>query len=285
MKPITLAILSLYCIGSAQAIYPSSAKAHPIACEADLDIKIKAAWSAISPIYLEHKLTHSHPGELVERPVFQDLIKKYATQAQSVLDAGTGNGWFATSLLQWDILTQLKRIIGIDLSESMIKNARSQCTDPRASFFCADLATAPYEAMGISKESFDLIISSNAFDCMQNAARVLQQLYRLLKPECCAIISIRHPQRNAYYLTGSADGLYKEGVYAERWNGTGEHDVIRFYRTESTWDKLFLSAGFEIVEKIVPVVSELLAQTNPEQYDYYKNKKHPGALVYVLKRS
>ena len=263
---------------------PGTAKPIIIENETEFTNKLIDGWSAISPEYLQHKLTQVHPGELIEAPVFRALIEKHASNAEFVLDAATGNGWFATSVLKWNVLHQLKQITGIDISPVMIDTSRSQCNYPRAEFFCGSLNSDIYDAIGINKESLDLIISSNAFDCIQNIDAVIDHLYHLLKPGSHAIVSIRHPRRNAYYLTKTIDGDFEEGAYAERWDGTGGHDVIRFFRKESTWDNLFKHSGFEIVEKVIPVIQDAVADVHPEHYQYYKNKKHPGALIYVLKK-
>ncbi len=262
---------------------PGGAKALIVENEIAFDEAIIAGWNAISPVYLEHKLKQVHPGDLIEAPVFRKLIEKYAKNAQYVLDAATGNGWFALSLLKWNILDQLIRIVGVDLSPTMVATARSQCSDSRAEFFCSPLEADAYESFDINRDSLDLIISSNALDCVKNIEPVLVRLHSLLKPGGYAIVSIRHPLRNAYYLTGDTRGDFEEGAYAERWEGTENTDVIRFFRKEPTWDTLFIQSGFEIVEKVIPVIAETVAQTHPEHYQYYKNKKHPGALIYVLK--
>lgn len=277
-----IGILSLLLVNNTLA--SGSANPYLVAHQADLAQEIINGWNAISPTYLVHKLTDMHPGDLLEAASFQDLINKYAKHAKVILDAGTGNGWFASSLLKWDILDDLERIIGIDISPIMIANARSHCSDPRAVFFCVSLESSLHDTICLGNESVDLIISSNALDCMLNIEQVLEKLFQLLKPKSFAIISIRHPLRNVYYITGSIDGDLKEGAYKERWLGTGDQEVIRFYRTEAAWDNLFKATGFKIIEKNIPVISELYAQTYPELYHHYKNKKHPGALLYVLKR-
>lgn len=264
---------------------PTAGTARSIIIEDDFIFakKLIEGWSAISPAYLKHKLKEIHPGDLIEAPYFKALIQKYSADAEYVLDAATGNGWFAASVLKWDILKRLKRMVGVDISPVMIETARSQCDDSRASFYCGSVDAEIYDSIGISDASLDLIISSNALDCMQNIEDVLKRLHRLLKPDKCAVVSIRHPLRNAHYLTGSVEGDFQEGAYAEHWDGTGGYEVIRFFRKEKTWDTLFTQARFEIVEKVIPVISEDAKEIYPQHYAYYKNKKHPGALIYVLR--
>jgi ubiquinone/menaquinone biosynthesis C-methylase UbiE len=262
---------------------PGTARPLIIEDENDFNKTLIEGWNAISPAYLAHKLTQTHPGELIEAPIFRSLIEKYAKNARQVLDAATGNGWFTTSVLKWNILPQLNRIVGIDISPAMIATARSQCSDHRAEFFCSPLELDIYESIGINQKSLDLIISSNAFDCIKNIDEVLARLQPLLKKDGYAIVSIRHPLRNAFYLTGNMHGDFEEGAYAERWDGTANQEVIRFFRKEASWDQLFKQYGFEIVEKTVPVIAESAATNHPEHYQYYKNKKHPGALIFVLR--
>lgn len=260
-----------------------TARAITIKDEDEFNKTLIEGWNAISPAYLAHKLTQTHPGELIEAPVFRSLIEKYAKNAKQVLDAATGNGWFTTSVIRWDILPHLNRIVGVDISPAMIATARSQCPDHRAEFFCSPLELDIYGSIGLNKQSLDLIISSNAFDCIKNIEEVLFRLQPLLKKEGHAIVSIRHPQRNAFYLTGDICGDFEEGAYAERWDGTANQEVIRFFRKEASWEQLFKQHGFEVIEKIIPVIAESAAKNHPEHYQYYKNKKHPGALIFVLK--
>lgn len=264
---------------------PGTARPIIIENENDFNATLIEGWNAISPAYLAHKLTQTHPGELIEAPVFRSLIEKYAKNAKQVLDAATGNGWFTTSVIKWNILPHLNRIVGIDISPAMIATARSQCSDHRAEFFCSPLELDVYGSIGLNKQSLDLIISSNAFDCIKNIEEVLSRLQQLLKKDGYAIVSIRHPQRNAFYLTGNIHGDFEEGAYAEHWEGTANQEVIRFFRKEASWDQLFREHGFEVVEKIIPVIAESAAKNHPEHYQYYKNKKHPGALIFVLKSS
>lgn len=267
-KLLLLSLLTL--IGQVMGKLPTQGSAKPLNIEDDsvFTKKLIEGWSAISPAYLEHKLKDIHPGDLIEAPYFQSLIKKYASEAECVIDAATGNGWFLISVLKWNILCSLQRIIGIDISPEMIATAKTQCNDLRAHFFCASVSDDVYHAMGIENESVDLIISSNAFDCMQNIEAILARLYCLLKPGKYAVISIRHPLRNAYYLTGSTDADFEEGPYAEHWDGTAGYDVIRFFRKEKTWDTLFTQAHFEIVEKVIPIISEDVKEIHPEHYEY-----------------
>ena len=263
----------------------SSTRPVTIKDENDFSKTLVEGWNAISSAYLEHKSTQIHPGDLIEAPYFRHLIEEYAKNARYILDAATGNGWFTLSILQWNILPLLTRIVGIDISPVMIATARSQCHDTRAEFFCSPLEANIYETIGLSAESLDLIVSSNGIDCIRNVEQVVAQLYRLLKPASYAIISIRHPLRNAYRLTGTIYGEFKEGVYAESWRGTGNQEVIRFYRKETSWDQLFIGSGFDIIEKITPVISESIAKTHPQLYKHNKDRKYPGCLIYVLRRS
>ena len=258
----------------------SSAHVIPIKNESDFNSDLIQGWNAISAVYLEHKASGDHQGELIEGPYFKKLLTQYSANAKNVLDACTGNGWFALSVLRWNILEKLEHLIGMDISPAMIQTARSQTDDSRVAFICSaiELDTS------IPNASIDLIISSNAIDCIYNVETALLKLRQLLKPNGYMILSIRHPKRNAYYVTGNPEGIFTEGSYAEKWPGTGQHEVIRFFRTEDHWDEIFASCGFSIIEKQIPLVSESLADTHPEHYEYYKNKKYPGALIYVLKR-
>ncbi|PYX90229.1 MAG: 16S rRNA (cytosine(1402)-N(4))-methyltransferase, partial [Acidobacteria bacterium] len=75
---------------------------------------------------------------------------------ETVLDAGCGTGRLTRDLLE---LLPRGRVVGVDLSENMLRAAQEQLQDfhPRVKFVSADLQHLPF------RESFDGIFSTAAF--------------------------------------------------------------------------------------------------------------------------
>jgi trans-aconitate 2-methyltransferase len=80
---------------------------------------------------------------------------------ETVLDAGCGTGRLTASLR--DLLPR-GRVIGLDLSENMLRQARTHLlSDPgaRVGFVCSDLVQLPFSIIGsyfgVSLARFDLV--------------------------------------------------------------------------------------------------------------------------------
>jgi 2-polyprenyl-3-methyl-5-hydroxy-6-metoxy-1,4-benzoquinol methylase len=100
------------------------------------------------------------------------------TGNEQVLDVGSGPGH-----LSLQIAEKLKRggsVHGIDIAPNMVKMAKrmAQHQGTRNTHFRTGTATAlPYEA-----ESFNIVVSSNAFPWVPERAQFLNEVYRVLKP-------------------------------------------------------------------------------------------------------
>ena len=92
-----------------------------------------------------------------------------------VLDAGCGTGRLTADLLE---VLPRGRVVGVDLSENMLRSAREQLAQfgARASLVACDLLHLPFE------RAFDGIVSTAAFHWVLDHDQLFMNLYRALVP-------------------------------------------------------------------------------------------------------
>ncbi|MBE9166637.1 methyltransferase domain-containing protein [Pleurocapsales cyanobacterium LEGE 06147] len=99
----------------------------------------------------------------------------------TVLDIACGTGEFDRLLLNEHPTQQ---IVGVDISENMLAIAREKFQSyPNVSFYVASASALPF-----ANNSFDAIVSANAFHYFEDPDAVLQEMKRVLKPEGQVII-------------------------------------------------------------------------------------------------
>ena len=109
----------------------------------------------------------------------------YTPEEESlVLDAGCGTGNFTFRLLKKGC-----RVVGIDISEDMLKKARekAQKKDLSVAFHQMDM----YQ-LDFADESFDAVFSMATFEFIKEPQKAYQELYRVLKPQGKLLIGTIH---------------------------------------------------------------------------------------------
>lgn len=92
---------------------------------------------------------------------------------ERVLDAGCGTGRLGTELASMGLW-----VMGIDISEGMLKVARERTRDlPQV---C--LQRGNMEALSLPAAQFDLVITLNALEFTEDALRAVTELWRLVRP-------------------------------------------------------------------------------------------------------
>jgi ubiquinone/menaquinone biosynthesis C-methylase UbiE len=98
-----------------------------------------------------------------------------------VLDIACGTGEFERLLLNEHPTQQ---IVGVDISEKMLAIAQQKCQDyPNVSFQVASASALPFVS-----NSFDAIVSANAFHYFDDPDAALQEIKRVLKPDGQVVI-------------------------------------------------------------------------------------------------
>ena len=95
---------------------------------------------------------------------------------ERVLDVGVGTGHMAFDMAQ--ATSGHNKIVGVDISEDMLNTCRDRCADlPNVSFEMADLYDLPFD-----EESFDVVLSVQVFEYLEDVQKALLELHRVLKP-------------------------------------------------------------------------------------------------------
>jgi SAM-dependent methyltransferase len=101
-----------------------------------------------------------------------------------VLDLGCGFGWFC----RWARERGAAQVVGLDLSDKMLAQARANTSDMSITYERADL-----EQLDLPEACFDLVCSSLAVHYISGAGRLFETIYRALIPRGSFIFSTEHP--------------------------------------------------------------------------------------------
>ncbi|WP_291570859.1 class I SAM-dependent methyltransferase [Clostridium sp. UBA4548] len=203
-------------------------------------------------------------------------------QGKRVLDLGCGFGWHC----RYAIENGAKSVIGIDISQKMLNEARSKTKSEKIQYICM-----PIENIDFPDSSFDVIISSLALHYIQSFDDVLSKISKCISNGGEIIFSVEHPIFTAqgtqdwYYddkgniMHWPVDKYFTEGV--RNANFLGE-DVIKYHRTLTTYLNSLIKAGFEITRIIEPKPTEDLIYTIPGMLD--ELRRPMMLLVSAIKR-
>lgn len=184
-------------------------------------------------------------------------------QGKRVLDLGCGFGWHC----QFAIENGAKSVIGVDISQKMLSQARDKTKSDHIQYICM-----PMEDINFSVDSFEVVISSLAFHYVQSFEDILRKISNCLSKGGEFVFSVEHPIFTAcgtqdwYYdnqgnlLHWPVDKYFTEGV--RKTNFLGE-EVIKYHRTLTTYLNSLIKLGFEITGVIEPKPAENLLYTVP----------------------
>jgi len=200
-----------------------------------------------------------------EWPVFKSLLPDLKNKC--VLDLGCGFGWHCRYVRQ----QQASSVIGIDISEKMLKRAQEKTDDPQISYI-----HMPIEDINFSDAQFHLVISSLVFHYIDSFEAICKKVYDCLKPGGSFVFSVEHPifttrkEQEWYYdaqgnrLHWAVDNYQVEGI---RETAFLTDNVIKYHRTFSSYINNLIDAGFQISAVKEPTPSEEMIKNDPEIKD------------------
>ena len=177
-----------------------------------------------------------------------------ALSGMSVLDVGCGYGWHCKYAAEHGA----GEVLGIDLSEKMIAEAKTRNADERIRYEVCGLEDYEYP-----KEKYDLVISNLVLHYIEDLDNIYRKVYRTLKNDGIFIFNIEHP-----VFTGnpSQEWTYDENGMPKHWpvdryfypgarttNFLGQ-TVIKQHHTLTQILMGLIGSGFRIeeVEEAVP---------------------------------
>lgn len=177
------------------------------------------------------------------KPLFPCLAEK------SVLDLGCGYGWHCRYAAE----NGASSVLGIDLSEQMIAEARRRNNHERIVYRVCDLMQYEYPS-----ETYDLVISNLVLHYIDDLDRIYRNVFQTLRPNGTFLINIEHPvftagvqQRFAPDGTWPVDNYYYPGKRQTDFLG---HSISKQHHTLTQILMGLIHAGFHIeaVEEAMP---------------------------------
>jgi ubiquinone/menaquinone biosynthesis C-methylase UbiE len=131
---------------------------------------------------------------------------------QRLLDLGCGTGWAVRYAAR--LVNERGEFYGIDISSNMIEKAKTSSADYKnVQFYQASAVRLPFD-----NDFFDFIIFSNSFHHYFSPDKVLNEVYRVLKPE-----------GRIYILDVTADEFIMKMF--DKWTKKKEREHVKFYST------------------------------------------------------
>jgi 2-polyprenyl-3-methyl-5-hydroxy-6-metoxy-1,4-benzoquinol methylase len=211
--------------------------------------------------YLRLRATDTGLNGVLEQPAIGALLPSLV--GLRVLDLGCGFG---------DLAREARRngaahVMGIDLSERMLAEARSRTSDPNIEFVRCSI-----EEFKSPAASWDLAVCSLALHYVENYAGVVHQVAHCLRPGGTFVFSVEHPLVTAnpsgwvrddrgVKLHWALDHYAAEGERRMSWFVDG---VTKYHRTVSTYVNQLLDAGFAIRRLAEPLPVQEAVKARPE---------------------
>lgn len=214
-------------------------------------------------------------GMVYEWPAFQRLLPASLADMR-VLDLGCGLGYFAREARA----RGASQVIGVDLSERMLEDARRRTHDADIDYVRASL-----EAFEAEPESFHLVASSLALHYIEDYRGLVRRVATWLVPGGRFAFSVEHPIFTAH---GSSDWYTDQDGNAlhwpvDRYRDEGERQthwfvdgVVKYHRTVESYVNTLLEAGLQLVRLEEPEADPALLAEKPE---WQRERRRPPFLL------
>ena len=177
------------------------------------------------------------------QPLFPDMTGK------DVLDLGCGYGWHCKYAADHGA----RSVLGIDLSEKMIAEAKKRNAVPGITYCVCSLQDYEYPAA-----AYDLVVSNLVLHYVEDLDAIYRRIHETLRPGGVFLMNIEHPtftagvnQQFAKDGTWPVDDYYYPGLRKTDFLG---HTITKYHHTLTQILGGLLKAGFRIeaVEEAMP---------------------------------
>jgi ubiquinone/menaquinone biosynthesis C-methylase UbiE len=190
-----------------------------------------------------HEATGYKGGAFKELVLNNILLEKIpAIHNRSILELGTGNGYFLPLVMRRFSGQQPSGIMITDVSEKLLKIAQQHFRTSNAAYECLDVC----KPFSFSNNSFDIIIASMIFNelppyCFINA---VNECYRVLTANGVLLIAVIHPSFVQSLQKREQLKAIKNGPLTMPGSGTLRLPVVP--RTLETYQSVLQEAGFHM---------------------------------------
>ena len=244
---------------------------------ADNQEYIKTDWNSMAEAYELFNNSEDSYSYNIEWPCIEELLPDLKNK--TVVDLGCGTGIFTFLLERFEP----EKIIGIDLSEEMLKIAdeKARKMGSKATFLAYDAS----KCADIIKEPVDFIFSSTTSHYIKNIDELFENVSKSLKPGGESIFSVIHPLYSAMYPIAHGDTFPNDDewmvryldksmrAYIQPWleyNDNFENHLSKSYHhTFSDYFNAIKKARLSIKNIIEPLPPEKWKVSQPDRYDGY----------------
>ena len=249
----------------------------------------RRGWNTISAGYQRERRISTddvHYGPLA--PGERELGLLGAVRGKSILEVGCGGGQNAIVLTKWGAICT-----GVDPSDAQLAHARKLAQEHGLE---VQFTSGKAEDLGdFAAESFDLVLSSYAFDYVTGIQRAYSEVWRVLKPGGPFVFCQSHPwfQAVGWFLAGDPDapeiGDYASWPAHEEWDWAFEDGTSApmrgHLRPLAQIINQLIETGF-LLERFLEQNYEDVAGASPEELERlpYTYPTHPDEQEYKVMR-
>lgn len=216
--------------------------------------------------YMRLREREVNANNLFEIPALMSLLPDL--RGLAVLDMGCGVGGNCAEFIR----RGAARVVGIDISEKMLAEARARNSRPGIEY-----RRLPMERVNELDGPFDVVASSLAIHYVQDYAGVARAVYGLLNPGGVFVFSQENPLTSCFTTgerwTRDADGnkLYANisnySVDGERETAWFVEGIKKYHRAFPTVVNTLVDAGFVVERLLEPVPTPELLRQYPDYAD------------------
>jgi 2-polyprenyl-3-methyl-5-hydroxy-6-metoxy-1,4-benzoquinol methylase len=212
--------------------------------------------------------------------ILKELLPDFTNK--SVLDLGCGYGWHCLYANEQGA----KQVIGVDISEKMLKVAREKAKD----FSTISYEQKAMEDIAFGEDQFDVVISSLAFHYVDDFSSVVKKIANWMKDGGQFVFSVEHP---IFTSREEQDWIYNEKNEPKCWAVDDYHQetfrqtnflgeiVTKYHRTVSTYLNCLIDNGFQLTKLEESYPSEEALKEN----EYAKHElRRPMFLLVLVKK-
>ncbi|MGN9163668.1 class I SAM-dependent methyltransferase [Tissierellaceae bacterium HCP3S3_D8] len=203
-------------------------------------------------------------NDLLEQPAINKLLPDI--KGKTILDIGCGYGHNSLIFAQ----NGAKKVIGIDLSQKMLKVAKKESCHS-----CIEYLRMDMSELSTLTQKFDIVYSSLAFHYVENFQKLIKDVYAVLNEGGYLIYSQEHPivtatmdckghhnlDENGKFVSYTFSDYAKSGQRVGTWFVDG---VINYHRSMGEIVSTLAHAGFIIKDMIEPTPETWALKEKPD---------------------
>jgi len=238
---------------------------HPTVTQADEKKMAKIYSAKIARTYFTQRRKGTFVNDGIVNPALRSLVGDVTRK--SVLDIGCGFGADAKYFLR----NKVRKVVGIDVSESMVALAKQNVRDARATFFVSGVYS-----LGV-QGTFDVCVANLVFSQVKDISRAFRSVARVTKKGGICVFSLTHPILSAQGgLKGRMFNYFNRKLYNEYVPTIGAA-IPMYHHTTEDWSKALEENGFVIEALREPRTPKRLAKLFPDLYRMFSYR--PNALI------